>query len=96
MKVTVPAGTAATVYVPATAAQTFVATTGNATPKGRVTGYQVFEVEPGAVSSARALRVKERSAARCRPRSRSASAPREFGAFTPGVAKGTRRPRRRT
>ena len=43
MKCPVPAGVAATVYVPATAEQSFV----GATPKGRVPGYQVFEVQPG-------------------------------------------------
>ena len=50
MKVSVPAGSTATVYVPATATQSFVAVGGAATPIGREDGYQVFAVDPGDVT----------------------------------------------
>ena len=50
MQVTVPAGTAATVYVPAAAGDTFVATGGEARRTGTVRGYEVFAVSPGAVT----------------------------------------------
>jgi len=50
MKVSVPAGSTATVYVPASADQSFVATSGSATPAGRVDGYEVFDVQPGHVT----------------------------------------------
>ena len=52
MKVSVPAGSTATVYVPASADQSFVAVSGSATPTGRVDGYQVFSVAPGDVTFA--------------------------------------------
>jgi hypothetical protein len=50
MDVTIPAGTTATVYVPAAEGQSFVTAEGKATAVDRVDGYQVFEVEPGKVS----------------------------------------------
>jgi alpha-L-rhamnosidase len=50
MKVSVPAGSTATVYVPAAADQSFVAVGGTATPTGRADGYQVFAVQPGHVT----------------------------------------------
>ena len=50
MKVSVPAGSTATVYVPAAASQNFVAVSGAATPIGREDGYQVFSVDPGDVT----------------------------------------------
>ena len=80
-----PAGTSATVYVPATAEQSFVAPR-PATPTGRVDGYQVFAVEPGE-------HVPAGHGAPRRRRHRAgdvvalAAAPATFGAFTPGVAK---------
>ncbi|MDA0183203.1 glycoside hydrolase family 78 protein [Solirubrobacter phytolaccae] len=88
MKVTVPAGTAATVYVPAAATQSFVATTGKATPKGRVDGYQVFEIEPGAVEFRQGTS-SEGTVGGSVPATLSLSlgAPATFGTFTPGLAK---------
>lgn len=50
MHVSIPAGTTATVYVPAADGQSFVSTGGDATPTGRVPGYEVFTVGPGEVS----------------------------------------------
>jgi alpha-L-rhamnosidase len=50
MHVSVPAGSTATVYVPASAGQSFLATGGSATPAGRVEGYEVFDVQPGKVT----------------------------------------------
>lgn len=50
MKVSVPAGSTATVYVPASADQNFVATGDSATPAGRADGYEVFNVQPGNVT----------------------------------------------
>lgn len=50
MQVSIPAGTSATVYVPATAGESFVAVGGDVTPAGRVPGYQVFSAGPGDVT----------------------------------------------
>ncbi|MCA1982222.1 family 78 glycoside hydrolase catalytic domain [Nocardioides nematodiphilus] len=50
MQVTVPAGTTATVYVPAEAGDSFVATGGQARRTGTVAGYEVFSVSPGEVT----------------------------------------------
>ncbi|GAB3073318.1 hypothetical protein GCM10027053_43420 [Intrasporangium mesophilum] len=50
MQVSIPAGTTATVYVPAAANESFVPVGGEATSAGRVAGYQVFSVGPGDVT----------------------------------------------
>jgi alpha-L-rhamnosidase len=50
MQVSVPAGVTATVYVPAGDGDTFVPVGGDVQAKGRVPGYQVFEVQPGKVT----------------------------------------------
>ena len=50
MQVSIPAGTTATVYVPAAAGESFVPVGGDVTPTGRVPGYQVFSARPGDVT----------------------------------------------
>lgn len=50
MHVSIPAGTTATVYVPAMAGESFVPVGGDVTPTGRVPGYQMFSVRPGDVT----------------------------------------------
>jgi hypothetical protein len=50
MHVSLPAGTTATVYVPAAHDESFVPVGADATPTGRVPGYQVFTVRPGDVT----------------------------------------------
>jgi alpha-L-rhamnosidase len=50
MHVSIPAGTTATVYVPAAHDESFVPVGADATPTGRVPGYQVFTVRPGDVT----------------------------------------------
>ena len=88
MKVSVPAGTAATVYVPAAADQSFVATSGAATPTGRVAGYQVFSVEPGDVTFAQGSSTTAPVGGTVPATlSLSLGTPAAFGAFTPGVAR---------
>ena len=50
MQVSIPAGTTATVYVPASDGASFVPVGGDARATGRVPGYQVFAVGPGTVT----------------------------------------------
>jgi alpha-L-rhamnosidase len=50
MHVSIPAGTTATVYVPAGEGESFVPVGGDVTATGRVPGYQVFTARPGDVN----------------------------------------------
>jgi hypothetical protein len=88
MKVSVPAGTTATVYVPAAAGERFVATHGTATPTGRVDGYQVFAVAPGDVTFQQGTS-SGGTVGGSVPATLSLTlgAAPAFGAFTPGVAR---------
>jgi hypothetical protein len=88
LKVSVPAGTSAKVYVPAAAGESFVGLGGEARAVGREDGYQVFEVEPGDVTFQRGTSAPG-TAGGTVPATLSLSlgGPASFGAFTPGVAK---------
>jgi alpha-L-rhamnosidase len=88
MTVSVPAGSTATVYVPASADQSFVATSGQATPAGRVDGYEVFSVQPGDVTFRQGTSATAPVGGTVPATlSLTLGAPASFGAFTPGVAK---------
>ncbi|WP_270044474.1 alpha-L-rhamnosidase [Solirubrobacter ginsenosidimutans] len=88
MKVSVPAGSTATVYVPATADQSFVAVSGSATPTGRVDGYQVFSVAPGDVTFAQGTSTTAPVGGTVPATlALTLGAPATFGAFMPGLAK---------
>ena len=88
MKVSVPAGTTATVYVPAPAGESFVATSGTATATGRVDGYQVFSVAPGDVTFAQGTSTGGTVGGSVPATlSLTLGAAPAFGAFTPGVAR---------
>jgi hypothetical protein len=84
--VSVPAGSSATVYVPAAASQRFVAVRGAATPIGREDGYQVFAVAPGDVEFQQGAAVGGSVGGSVPPTlSLTLGAPATFGAFVPGV-----------
>ncbi|WP_053227419.1 family 78 glycoside hydrolase catalytic domain [Solirubrobacter soli] len=87
MKVSVPAGSTATVYVPAPNGESFVAT-GDAVPTGRSGGYQVFDVQPGDVTFVQGTSATAPVGGSVPATlSLTLGAPAMFGAFTPGVAK---------
>jgi alpha-L-rhamnosidase len=86
LKVTVPAGTTARVYVPAGADETFVGVGGNADAVGREDGYQVFDVQPGDVTFLRGTSTSGTVGGTVPPTlSLNVGAPASFGAFVPGV-----------
>jgi alpha-L-rhamnosidase len=88
MKVSVPAGSTATVYVPAAAGESFVAAGGDATPTGRAGGYQVFAVQPGDVTFTQGASATAPVGGTVPATlSLSLGAPASFGAFTPGIGK---------
>jgi hypothetical protein len=86
LKVTVPAGTTAKVYVPAGADESFVGVGGNATAVGREDGYEVFDVQPGDVTFLRGTSTGGTVGGTVPPTlSLSVGGPASFGAFVPGV-----------